>query len=136
MVLAGGHDVGLAVERSAGGAENDLAHAVVGGSLQDVEAADEVHLRVIAGVGHRAWDLGLRRVVVDDLRLERGDRALHLVLVADVDPVDLRLGAQVFLAAGAEVVEHCHLVAGRDIGVDDVRADETGAASDENLHRS
>src|SRR4029434_6640426 len=36
--------------------------------------------------------------------------------------------------AGGEVVHHCHLVPGREEGVDHVGPDEAGAARDEDLH--
>jgi len=51
-----------------------------------------------------------------------------------VDAVQACGGVDVLLTSGGEVVEHRHLVSRGDICVDDVGADETGAAGDENLH--
>src|SRR5437867_1742267 len=120
VVLVGGHHVRLAVQRSAGGTEDDLAHAVVHRRAQDVEPAHDVHVRVVSGIRDRLRDLGLRRVVVDDLGPEGRHRPLHLVQIAHVGPEETRVGRHVLLAASAEVVEHRHLVPGGDIGVDDM----------------
>src|SRR5260370_5586946 len=72
--------------------------------------------------------------MVDDLWMESGDGGGDGLLVADVEPEHLGLAIDVGLAAGAEVVQDRDLVSRGDVSVRDMRADETGAASDENLH--
>ena len=42
---------------------------------------------------------------------------------------------EVGLVAGAEVVEHGDLMAGRDVSVDDVGTDEAGPTRHQNPHR-
>ena len=135
MAFLRGHDVRLAVERAAGGAEDDLAHAVVDRGLQHVEAADHVDQRVVSGIGHRLRHLRLGGVVVDDDGLERSDRAFHLGEVADVGTVEMRRRIDVVLAARGQIVKDGDLVAGGHVGVHHMGADESRAASDENLHR-
>ena len=73
-------------------------------------------------------------MVADDDGPERSDRVLHLGELADVRAVESRRGIDVALAARGQVVEDRDLVAGGHVGVHDVRADESRAASDENLH--
>ena len=74
--------------------------------------------------------------MIDDIGLEGSDRRLHLLTICDVDTMQVRRGIDVFLPARAQVVNDADLVASGDISVDHVRADETGAAGDENLQRS
>ena len=65
-------------------------------------------------------------------------RPLHGVAVADValDPLDI--GSEVVGPAVVDLrierVEHPHLVAGRKQAIDEVRADEAGAAGDQDTH--
>ena len=81
-------------------------------------------------------NLRLGRVMVHDLGLERGDRVVAPAGDRYVRPMRNRAAAiDVVFAAGAEVVGDGDLMAGRDIGVDDVGADEAGPTSDENPHR-
>src|SRR5207247_174634 len=136
MVLVGGHYVGIAVEGASGGAEDDLAHGVVDGGAQDVETAHDVDLCVVARIRDRLRDLGLRGVMVDELGLEGGDGGLHLRQVPHIGAVHARGRVHVVLAPSAHVVEHRNLVPRGDVSIDDVRADESRAASHENLHRS
>src|SRR5260370_39121651 len=73
--------------------------------------------------------------MVDDLWMESGDGGGDAVLVADVEPEDFGFAIDIGLAAGAEVVEDRDLVSRGDVGVGNMGADETTAASDENLHQ-
>ena len=136
MVLVGGHHVGFAVEGASGGAEDDLTHGVVDGGAQDVETAHDIDLRVVAGIRDRPRDLGLRGVVVDELGPEGRDDGLHLRQVPHIGAVHARGRVHVVPAPGAHVVEHRDLVPRGDVCINDVRADESRAASHENLHRS
>src|SRR5713101_5729650 len=135
MVLVCQHHIGLSIKGAATRDEDELPDPGGDARLQHVEAADDVDRRVEAWVRNRLRYLGLRRMVVDDLGPECGDRGGHAFLVPDVEPQDLGLAIDAGLAAGAEVVEDCDLMTGGDVGVGHVRADETSAASDENLHR-
>ena len=52
-----------------------------------------------------------------------------------LDEVDVPIEpGQIGAVAGREVVEHAHLVAPREEGANDVRADEAGSAGDEDPH--
>ena len=55
-------------------------------------------------------------------------------VLADVALGERGLGAQVLALAGGEVVDDGDLVAAREQRVDDVRADEPGAAGDDRPH--
>src|SRR5690606_30885576 len=80
----------------------------------------------------RAGDRAQRRLVEDDLA--PGDRPGDGVGVGDVALDDLDAGREVVQPAGGEVVEHHDVVAPGQEGVDEVRADEAGAAGDERPH--
>ena len=83
----------------------------------------------------RAVDVRLGGEVDDRLAALRSLR--HGLRVGDVALVELVLDAvEVGAVAGVgELVEDDHLVAGRREAVDEVRADEPGAAGDEHAHR-
>ena len=55
--------------------------------------------------------------------------------LADVVDVEGRGGRHVLAHALREVVDDVHVVAPREQRVDDVRADETGTAGDDDRHR-
>ena len=78
-VLRRGHDLGVAVDRAAGGGEHDAPHAGLAGRLEQRGRADDVDRRVERGVLDRAPDVDLGREVVDHLGARglegRGDRA-------------------------------------------------------------
>ena len=69
----------------------------------------------------------------------RADQVGHRLGVADVDLDQLGAGGdravEVLAPPGGEVVENGHLVAPLEEGVDEVRADEAGAAGDQSPHR-
>ena len=102
--------------------------------LEKVQRADDVDLRVVCRVRDGLRHLRLRGVVVDELGPESRDRLFDLRLVAKVDAVDGLPPGSRCPRAGAEVVEHGDLVPGRDVGVDDVGADEPGAPGHQNSH--
>jgi hypothetical protein len=66
--------------------------------------------------------------MVDDLGPERRDCPVDLSCVSHVDAMDVRRGVDVGLATCDEVVEDRHLVAGRDVRVRDMGADEPCSA--------
>ena len=108
------------------------------GGLQHRNRSEHVGARVQRGMIHRVADVDLRRQVEDQLGpggLEhRGDR----VGIADVSDLQGRpLGdrrLQVLGLPGREGVDHRHAVSARDQRIDQVRADESGAACDQAVH--
>src|SRR3981189_1243534 len=72
--------------------------------------------------------------MVDDLRTECRDRLVHLGLVAQVDAMNNRRLVDVAVAPGTEVVEDGDLMAGGDVCVGYVGADETGSAGHQDSH--
>jgi hypothetical protein len=72
--------------------------------------------------------------MVHELGSEGRHSFFDLRLVAEVNPVYGRGQVHVFDAPCAEVVEDGDLMACRDVGVDDVRADESGSAADQDAH--
>jgi len=78
----------------------------------------------------------LRGVMADDLGLELGKNAAH-VLVADIHVYERCAFRNVGTAAAAvlpERIEHENLVTGRQIRIHDVRSNEAGSAGDDYAH--
>lgn len=134
MILVRRHHVGLAVKGTACGAEDHLPDPMVDAGFQNIDASDDVHLRVECRVGDGFRHLGLGGMVVDDLGAECSDGLLDLRLLAKVYPMHLCRSVDVALAAGAEVVQDSDLVPGRDVRVNDVGADESRTPSHHNPH--
>ena len=134
MVFVGGHDVGLAVERTTRRAEDHLAHAVVHARLEEIETADDVDLGVVGGVCDGLRHLRLGGMVVHQLGPKSRDCFFYLRLVAQVDAVNGSRPIHVADLAGAEVVQDGDLMAGRDVRVDHVGTDEAGSASHQDSH--
>src|SRR3977135_127382 len=112
MVFIGGHYIRLAVKSASGRAGDQLSYTVVNASLEQVQAADDVDLRVERGVGDGLRHLRLGRVMIDELRPKSCERLIHLRLVAQVDAVDGSRPVDVVNAASAEVVQDGDLMAG------------------------
>ena len=70
---------------------------------------------------------------VDGLFLKNGGQGCA---VPDVGFVERSLVWQVVAMARVQVVHDDHVVAGRDQGVGDMAADESGSAGDENVHKN
>ena len=76
----------------------------------------------------------------DRLRTLLGQQSGHGVAVGDARLVEPRAGreraVEVLAPAGGEVVDDADVVAALEQGVDEVRADEAGAAGHERAHRA
>jgi hypothetical protein len=76
--------------------------------------------------------------VEDDVGPRRGEDAAHPLRVADVGLLEARPArerrGEVLALAGGEVVDDHDLVAAVEELVDEVRADEAGAAGDQGTH--
>jgi hypothetical protein len=81
------------------------------------------------GPGDRADDRAQRRLVVDDVAPGQGLAERRRVVDVGLDEAGARI--HVGPLAGGEVVEHDHVVAPRQEGVDEVGADEAGAPGDQ-----
>ncbi len=114
----------LAVPGAARGRED---HLCVARRLQHVRRADDVDGSVVVGALHRRLHVGLRGEVEDHVRV-------RLEGLADVVLAQLGLRVQVLTLAGGEVVDDHDVVAPRDQRVDEVGADEAGAACYQSLH--
>ena len=75
-------------------------------------------------------------MMVHDLGSKRSDSFFDAGLITKVDAMHFRRGVDIGFVAGAEVVEDAHLMARRDVCVDDVGTDETGTARHQNPHCS
>ena len=142
-VLPNGHGGGVAVHRGGGG-EHEVLHPVAAHGLEQVQGADQVVGVVLQGLGH-ALAHRLEPGEVDD-RVDAGvlgKQGLHLVLIAqlrldegDLFPCDLLHPDQGLLAGVVQVVRHHDVVAGVEKLHTGVAADITGAAADQNRHKT
>jgi hypothetical protein len=133
-----GHELRIAVDRAAG---RRVEHALDAGEprgLEHVDRAHDVDARVPGRVLDRLAHIDLRREVEDDVGPRRGEHAAHPVRVADVGLLEARAarerGGEVLALAGGQVVDDQDLVAAIEQRVDEVRADEAGAAGDQGTH--
>ena len=120
----------VAVDGAAARGEDDLLHAGGGGRGTDPYRSQDVHLGVEDRVLDRPPHVDLRREMedrVDLLLREEGVEAGG----ADVPPDEARLLRDAAKVARGEVVEDDDPVALGEDGVDEVRADEPGAARHE-----
>ena len=118
-----------------GGDLHEAADAVLAGRVQEHTGPDHVRSGERLLVLDRAVHVGLRGEVDD--RVAAAGRARDVVGLGDValEELDL-LQRQVGAVAGiGELVEHDDLLAGGEEALDEVRADEAGAAGDEDAHR-
>src|SRR5204862_1667417 len=125
-VVLRGRAVALAVDRAARRAEDELA-AVLARRLEHPDRADDVDGCIEIGPLDRHAHVDLRAEVEahvgPHLREQRSGSG------ADVAHVQLCVAPrQVLALAARQVVEHVDLVAAREEGVDDVRADEARAS--------
>ena len=115
---------------------HDAPDALVAGGEQHVERALDVDGGRRQRVLHRARNGAERALVEDDL--DAADGRVHALVRAEVALDDLDVPSElreVRPAAGREVVEHADVVAALEQRLDEVRADEAGAAGDEDaLH--
>ncbi len=100
--------------------------------LQHVDRAGHVDRRVGGRVGHRQAHVGLRGEMEDHVRAVPGDDGGERGGVADVGLREVAVDA--FAAALREIVERQHVVAACGQRVDQVGADEPGAAGDDRPH--
>ena len=115
------------------------AAPVGAGRLQETEGADDVRGDELPRTVNRAVDVALRREMDDRPHAVFGEESLHERLIADV-ATDERVpgvaveGGEIAHVPGVgELVEvDDRLVVGREPVEDEVAADESGAAGDEN----
>ena len=122
--------VALAVDRAAGGGEDDL-RARAARRLEHLHGADDVDRGVVLGARDRGHHVGLRGEVEDDVGLAELEAVADVALRRSVGR-----GVQVLALAGREVVDDDHLVAALDETVDEVRPDEPGATGYDRPHAS
>ncbi len=126
--LGRGNDVGVAVHHAAAAREHDAPHAARGRPFQHVDEPGDVDVGVGRGMLDRVPDVDLRGVVVQHLEPAGGRRASREV-GADVRDDERDAGGHLRSLAPGKVVQRGHVPARRQVRLDDVRADEAGAAS-------
>jgi hypothetical protein len=101
-------------------------------SLQQIDGADYVGARIERGIGHRPPHIHLRRVMIENARLELLDQ-LSAAPVADVQPMHGYPRVDIPLLAGREIINNVNLVATIDIRIDNVGRDKARAAGNDDL---
>ena len=118
-----------AVDRGARGV-HDASHSFVAGREQHVERALDVDGARRQRILHRPRDRPEGAQVEHDLDAAYG--VVHAFVAAELSLDDLHVEPfEIVAIAGREVVEHAHVVAAIEQRADEVRADETAAAGDE-----
>ena len=106
-----------------------------GRSLEYVDQADAVDLGIEEGLADRPADRHLRRLMTDRIGPCRIEHAGHGRRIDDVGNMEWHAGRQVFPRPSGEVIEHLNAMAGREQAIDDVAANKSGTAGDEDVHR-
>ena len=125
--LLGGRPIALAVDRAAGGREDDL-RARRSCRLEHLDGADDVDGGVVVGPLERGLDVGLGGEMEDDVGVAQLEAA------ADVALDERRGRVHVLALPEGEVVDDRDLVAALDEPVDQVRSDEPGSTGDDRPH--
>ena len=123
-----GRPVALAVDRAAGGAEDDL-RAVAARGLEHPDRPADVHVGVVLRPLDRDAHVHLGAEVEADL----GTHVVEVLVqrLAQVRHHEPRALGHVLALAVREIVEREHLVAAREQRLDDMRADEPRAPCDD-----
>jgi len=119
----------VAVHCPSSGDENEFLEVAPRKYLEEIAQADEVNVGILPWVLERFWDALLRGEVENDFGLESSNRILRCGC-ADVYFGELRLRIQVLALTRTQVIEYVHFLTTRNEGIDEVRTNETGTASD------
>ena len=123
----------LAVRGAAAGGEDDLLHAVVDHGLEQPQRGHDVQLRIGRGIGHRHAHVDLRGVMVEEIEAAPA-QLLGRGRIAQIRHDQLGFRIDVLDAAAAQIIDDRHFMTARDIGIDDMRADEPGPSGNEHFH--
>src|ERR1039458_5719631 len=99
---------------------HEAFHARSHGGQDHVEAAEDVALRVEDRVARGLANVHLRGVMVNNFGFDLVEDPVHAGGIADVHLVEARLGVEVVMEAGAQIVEHGDLVALLEVFVSNV----------------
>src|SRR5713101_767432 len=119
VFLVSGKSFLLAIDRSSGRSENEFLDFRLTRTFKDVEHPQNIHARVIEGIGNRTADVHLCRMMVHDLDLFRHDQ-LADGRVLDIGLHEASLRMQVLSFASREIIDHEDAVASLYIGIDDM----------------
>ena len=113
----------------------ETADFCVAGCDEDVERAVDIDVirveRIFHGTRYGGSGGKMQNVV------SAFDRRLHSGQIGNTADAEIYLGAnrgEIGFAAGGEIIEHYHFVISADKFVDNIRADEAGAAGNEIAH--
>ena len=133
MRLRTWHVLRISVDRTAGRAEDELLDRVPYGGPQQVQHTKGVYPGVLNRVPGGEGNADLSGKMIYDFRLFELENLVDL-RAADIEQIEFRSLGNVLRAAGVEVVQDDYIVPGLQIGIGDVRTDETRTPCDEDLH--
>ena len=122
------------IEHAAARREDNAAAAVPGRSLEHVDQSNAVDLGIEEGLADRPAHRHLRRLMADRIGPCRLEHAGNRLRIDDVGDMQRHAGGQVVARPAGEVVEHLDAVPRRQKPVDDMAANESGTAGDEDVH--
>ena len=125
----------VAINR-AGAGQDDLRDAVAAHGFEDVVGDDGFLLQIEPGVFETPARVGIRGEVIDAvnaLEMRRGFFQIQQIQLDDFQAPVVFMVREVLAAAGGKIVEHADFLRGgiRQQGINQMGADETGAAGDE-----
>src|SRR5690606_24621126 len=102
---------------------DQLLHTEGDAKAGDARGAAAIDREVMGRVACAHLHAGLRRMMVYNVRAERGEELIQFRR-ADVERVDWNPGGHVLAAARRKVVHDLDFVAGPEVGLDKMRTDE------------
>ncbi len=135
MRLVSGKVVGFTVDGATRRSIDELGYFVLTAALQQVDQAGDVDISVEGWLDHGFAHTGFGGMVVHHLGLFCG-KELVQAGVSEVEPMETSPGIEVALFAGAQVIDNDHVMACGNVGVNNVRANKAGPASNQYLQES
>ena len=133
-VALGSGPVNIPVQHSARGREHEPLDPRAISSLQHRQQAHDVDIGVEVRLPHRQTHRHLRSLVRDRLRANRLEHLLHSSGVANIDFMQRNASGQVVPIPCRQVVNDMWLVARSEKLLDNMAADESGSAGDDDAH--
>ncbi len=118
----------------ASGGEDELLHAALDGSVEEIDAGRDVIAEILRGIGHRFRDERIRGEVHDGIRLRTTNGSDDLFAVAKVAFDEGRAGIDGQTVALGKVIENGDLMSCVDEFFRTNTADIPGPSRDENVH--
>jgi hypothetical protein len=133
MILTGGQELLLSVDRSPGRGVKDLLNPRALASFQQMNQAENIDARVELRIVHGTAHIHLGGMVVEDIRRDLAEQSGERG-IKDIHEVKAGLRVQVPSVAAGEIIDDENLVACGNVGIDDMGSDKSRPSGYDDLH--